>query len=203
MSYTAPQYVDTKEQAVLALASVIADEDKTALGNGSVNKALDVLADVLAQQDVQVPQTNAGAILALAQYVGGGGGAEFGSLISYTVSSNVPEVNDPFSFSPIFSNVYVGETKIISSPGQYKAINQAAAGLIIELLHLTSSTVSGYICTYSVDEYGDPDSYTEVEAWTGTIDVTSDAMGGYSAKFTLPELTGEHKQLLIVAQLRQ
>ena len=71
MSYTAPQYVDTKEQAVLALASTIAGEDKTALGNGSVNKALDVLADVLAQQDVEVPQTNAGAILALAQYASG------------------------------------------------------------------------------------------------------------------------------------
>ena len=71
MSYTAPQYVDTKEQAVLALASVIADEDKTNLGNGSVNRALDVLADVLAQQDVSVPQTNAGAILALAQYASG------------------------------------------------------------------------------------------------------------------------------------
>ena len=75
MSYTAPQYVDTKEQAVLALASTIAGEDKTALGDGSVNTALDVLADVLAGQDVEVPQTNAGAILALAQYVGGGGGS--------------------------------------------------------------------------------------------------------------------------------
>ena len=74
MSYTAPQYVDTKEQAILALASVIADEDKGALGDGSVNKALDVLADVLAKQDVQVPQTDAGAILALADYVSGGGG---------------------------------------------------------------------------------------------------------------------------------
>lgn len=71
MSYTAPQYVDTKEQAVLALASVIADEDKTNLGDGSVNRALDVLADVLAKQDVQVPQTNAGAILALAQHASG------------------------------------------------------------------------------------------------------------------------------------
>ena len=55
MSYTAPQYVDTKEQAILALASTIAGEDKTALGNGSVNKA--------------------GAILALAQYAQGGGGS--------------------------------------------------------------------------------------------------------------------------------
>ncbi len=71
MSYTAPEYVDTKSQAILALASVIADEDKTALGDGSVNRALDVLADVLAESDVQVPQTNAGAILALAQYAGG------------------------------------------------------------------------------------------------------------------------------------
>lgn len=71
MSYTAPDYVDTKSQAILALASVIADEDKTALGDGSVNRALDVLADVLAESDVQVPQTNAGAILALAQYASG------------------------------------------------------------------------------------------------------------------------------------
>ncbi len=71
MSYTPPTYVDTKSQAILALASVIADEDKTALGDGSVNRALDVLADVLADSDVQVPQTNAGAILALAQYAGG------------------------------------------------------------------------------------------------------------------------------------
>ena len=74
MSYTAPQYVDTKEQAILALASTIADTDKTLLGDGSVNKALDILADCLAEHDVSVPQTDAGAILALAQYVGGGGG---------------------------------------------------------------------------------------------------------------------------------
>ncbi len=73
MSYTSPQHVDTKEQAVLALASTIKGEAVTG-GDGSVNRALDILADVLAEQDVQVPQTNAGAILALAQYVTGGGG---------------------------------------------------------------------------------------------------------------------------------
>lgn len=73
MSYTAPQYVDTKEQAILALASTIKGEAVTG-GDGSVNRALDILADVLAEQDVQVPQTDAGAILALAQYVSGGGG---------------------------------------------------------------------------------------------------------------------------------
>lgn len=78
MSYTIPDYVDTKEQAVLALASTIKGEAVTG-GDGSVNRALDILADVLAEQDVQVPQTDAGAILALAQYVsgGGGGGGDF------------------------------------------------------------------------------------------------------------------------------
>lgn len=90
MSYTAPQYVDTKEQAILALASVIADEDKGALGDGSVNRALDVLADVLAKQDVQVPQTNAGAILALADYVSGGGGGG-GDFTTATVTMQAAE----------------------------------------------------------------------------------------------------------------
>ena len=70
MSYTPPQFVDTKEQAVLALASTIKGEAVTG-GDGSVNRALDVLADVLAEQDVSVPQTDAGAILALAQYASG------------------------------------------------------------------------------------------------------------------------------------
>lgn len=88
MSYTTPTDVQTKADAVLALASTIAGEDKTALGNGSVNKALDVLADVLAQQDVQVPQTNAGAILALAQYVTGGGGSSDFTTANVAITNN-------------------------------------------------------------------------------------------------------------------
>lgn len=74
MSYTIPSTVQTKAEAVLAVASAIADEDMGARYDGTVNTSLDVLADVLAAQDVQVPQTNAGAILALAQYAHGGGG---------------------------------------------------------------------------------------------------------------------------------
>lgn len=79
MSYTIPTTVQTKAEAVLAVASAIADEDMGARYDGTVNTSLDVLADVLAAQDVQVPQTNAGAILALAQYAhgGGGGGGDF------------------------------------------------------------------------------------------------------------------------------
>lgn len=127
MSYTAPQYVDTKEQAILALASTIKGEAVTG-GDGSVNKALDILADVLAEQDVQVPQTDAGAILALAQYASGmvkpegtiaitengegidvaqyatanvsvsGGGASVGALQERIyIFDSKPSVNDEFS----------------------------------------------------------------------------------------------------------
>ena len=85
MSYTAPQYVDTKEQAILALASTIKGEAVTG-GDGSVNRALDILADVLAEQDVQVPQTDAGAILALADYVSGGGGDASTATVTYTLT---------------------------------------------------------------------------------------------------------------------
>lgn len=74
MAYTIPEYADTPEQAILAVASAVKGEQVTG-GDGSVNKALDILADALAGQDVEVPMTQQGAILALAQYVGGGGGA--------------------------------------------------------------------------------------------------------------------------------
>lgn len=78
MAYTAPNDLFTSEEAILSLASSIADEDRTNLGNGTINGALDVLADALADQNVEVPPMNAGAILALAQYVsGGGGGGDF------------------------------------------------------------------------------------------------------------------------------
>lgn len=83
MSYTIPSTVQTKAEAVLAVASAIADEDMGARYDGTVNTSLDVLADVLAAQDVDVPQTNAGAILALAQYAHGGGGG--GSTVDVTL----------------------------------------------------------------------------------------------------------------------
>lgn len=73
MAYTIPTSADTPEQAILAVASAVKGEQVTG-GDGSVNTALDILADALAGENVEVPMTQQGAILALAQYVGGGGG---------------------------------------------------------------------------------------------------------------------------------
>lgn len=70
MAYTIPEYVDTPEQAILAVASAVKGEQVTG-GDGNVGTALDILADALAGENVTVPMTQQGAILALAQYVAG------------------------------------------------------------------------------------------------------------------------------------
>ena len=108
MSYTAPTNIQTKADAVLALAGTIAGEDKTALGDGSVNTALDVLADVLAGQDVEVPQTNAGAILALAQYVQGGGGASLTGNLAQLWGVRDEPSEFPQEGDPVFASVSIG-----------------------------------------------------------------------------------------------
>ena len=128
MSYTIPDSVQTKAEAVLAVASAIADEDMGARYDGTVNTSLDVLADVLAAQDVDVPQTNAGAILALAQYAHGGGGGGGGELVEVTIAfvaenengilSAIPDEDidrfPPFAlYDPVYS-MYSGSPSTIS-----------------------------------------------------------------------------------------
>lgn len=89
MAYTAPNDLFTSEEAILSLASSIADEDRTNLGNGTINGALDVLADALAERNVEVPPMNAGAILALADYVSGGGGGGTAHSITCKIINNM------------------------------------------------------------------------------------------------------------------
>ena len=84
MAYTIPEYVDTTEQAILAVASAVKGEQVTG-GDGNVGTALDILADALAGENVTVPMTQQGAILALAQYVGGGGGVTLGNVCTVLV----------------------------------------------------------------------------------------------------------------------
>ena len=105
MSYTIPTSVQTKAEAVLAVASAIADTDMGARYDGTVNTSLDVLADVLAAQDVDVPQTNAGAILALAQYAHGGG--EGGG--DFTTASVIFAKDTEANFTVACPNFFAGQ----------------------------------------------------------------------------------------------
>ena len=145
MSYTIPTSVQTKAEAVLAVASAIADEDMGARYDGTVNTSLDVLADVLAAQDVDVPQTNAGAILALAQYAHGGGGGS----TDYTISVyEIPEGSE----QPVASSekVYLAEYSNNQFIATQDAATFAPAGTVIA----TDATNSISYVLSSLDENG-------------------------------------------------
>lgn len=151
MSYTAPQYVDTKEQAIIALASTIKGEAVTG-GDGSVNRALDILADVLAEQDVQVPQTDAGAILALAQYVsGGGGGGEDKEFIA--------AIRDRNGFKPFTGTLSVGGEAISYT------VETFFAGTEDEFEGAVASVPAGSIVTYAITESGTMNVFESKEAF--------------------------------------
>ena len=94
MAYTIPEYVDTTEQAILAVASAVKGEQVTG-GDGNVGTALDILADALAGENVTVPMTQQGAILALAQYVGGGGGGVTLGDINYKLLARTADDPEP------------------------------------------------------------------------------------------------------------
>lgn len=167
MSYVIPEGIQTRDKAVLAVASVIADEDKGALGDGSVNTALDVLADVLAGQNVEVPQTNAGAILALADYVGGGGGAQ-----SY----------------PITVNVTGGTVKFYTDSGDEFTASEAPAGTLLTLLPKTpggDTPTSGSINAYATQSENTP-SFIDATDFSHDFAVAM-PIGGLTVSVTIRE----------------
>ena len=167
MSYTAPEYVDTRAQAILVLASTVADEDKTGIGNCSVRTALDVLADTLADSDVTIPETDAGEILALAQYVsgGGGGGVDVGAPTLVVSSSTAPEVGDYLTNDDAIAGITIGEA-IIVPVDPYNRMPMVASGATATTrpdVDLSPTTCAAYVSTVTEGEF------TAVEPWDGTL----------------------------------
>ena len=127
MSYTAPDNIQTKADAIIALASTIADSDLSARGDGTVNTALDVLADQLADSDVDVPPTNAGAILELAKYVsqGGGGGASYPIVLGQHATAYLATLDESGNWVPdmehAISEAAVGTCVYVTTEAGYEA----------------------------------------------------------------------------------
>ena len=180
MAYTIPTSADTPEQAILAVASAVKGEQVTG-GDGSVNTALDILADALAGEDVEVPMTQQGAILALAQYVGGGGGVTLGDinykLLARTADDPEPAVGgDVLGYGTLaLSAGYIGDTIAAIMP------SAIAAGMDAITQPIEGEQASFWLVT--ADENG---LITAVE--TPAIDYTVETIGGSPcAKFTVPE----------------
>lgn len=198
MSYTIPSSVQTKAEAVLAVASAIADTDMGARYDGTVNTSLDVLADVLAAQDVDVPQTNAGVILALAQYAhgGGGGGLNVGN---YAVIEVVRELPEPGGYLGDYG-CYISEVLYSNRPiarSYRNDIGGAASGMTVHTGNVSTSGISFYKATYNSDEVYTSFESIEISATELTVDPP---LTGYYYEFVVPEM-GDSESLFFVCAM--
>lgn len=180
MSYTAPNDIQTKADAIIALASTLADSDLSALGDGTVNTALDVLADQLADSDVEVPPTNAGAILELAKYVSqGGGGASFGNYVNIDMGTDEP--TDYFGGNAVpVDIIYAGDypaDQTVIPDNVIAQFNDAVIAMVVEgtslSIPMSNKTVQAvYLRTITgTEEQGgyiiEKTAYTSYEVQTG------------------------------------
>lgn len=201
MAYTIPEYVDTPEQAILAVASAVKGEQVTG-GDGSVNTALDILADALAGEDVEVPMTQQGAILALAQYVGGGGGGvDVGPLTRVSEETSAqPAVGNWGEFGTVIATIKVGSATITDS-GESADMPNAAAGTTVSTdttMAEDADTADAYVCTLE-GNWTNGWQYKAVTPWDGTItreEVEHQGETAYRWTFTVPEL--QEGQWLII-----
>lgn len=187
MAFTIPEYVDTQEQAILAVASAVKGEQVTG-GDGSVNTALDILADALAGENVEVPMTQQGAILALAQYVGGGGGGVDVGAPSLVVKKNrSPEVAEFIPGSGATGGLAIGETVIVPVDPD-NSILAVAAGMTATTapdIDLSPTTCDAYVVTVVNEEI------TASEQWSGTLTpgTYTTVLGPFNVwTFTVPAL---------------
>ena len=200
MAYTIPTSVDTQEQAILAVASAVKGEQVTG-GDGSVNKALDILADALAGENVEVPMTQQGAILALAQYVGGGGGVDVGPLTRVSEEAAAqPAVGNWGEFGTVIATIKIGSATITDN-GEMAEVPNAAAGTTVSTditMAEDADTADAYVCTLE-GNWTNGWQYKAVTPWDGTItreEVEYEGKPAYRWTFTVPEL--QEGQWLII-----
>lgn len=184
MAYTIPEYVDTPEQAILAVASAVKGEQVTG-GDGNVGTALDILADTLAGQDVEVPMTQQGAILALAQYVGGGGGGvDVGAPTVVVKSNSAPEVDDRIPNNGAIAGLAIGDATIVPvlPNGSVLAAASGMTATTTPDMELEPTTCDAYVVTVTSGVI------TAAAPWDGTL--TPGTYNTYSIwSFTVPALT--------------
>lgn len=187
MAYTIPTSADTPEQAILAVASAVKGEQVTG-GDGSVNKALDILADALAGENVEVPMTQQGAILALAQYVGGGGGVDVGAPVLVVKRNSAPEVNDHIPNNGAIAGLAIGDATIVPVLPN-TGILMAASGMTATTgpdMELEPTACDAYVVTVAAGVI------TAAAPWDGTLTPGTISSGPDTLNvwsFTVPALT--------------
>lgn len=131
----------------------------------SIAKAIDALADTLAGEDVTGSRSIAGAVKALAPYIGsGGGGGSLGSM-QYTAGSTneVPSVGMEHSTNPLdIASLYVGSQQVISDGSVY----HVAAGSSVRY-SIYAETNDYNIAAYVIKFDAETSLLTSVAPWDG------------------------------------
>lgn len=193
MAYTIPEYVDTTEQAILAVASAVKGEQVTG-GDGNVGTALDILADALAGENVTVPMTQQGAILALAQYVGGGGGVDVGAPWRDIIGlEEAPSVGDtlPSPHDTVMADyVMIGDTIVAGSA----AVLAAGTTFV-----LTDEDVAPTLLLLTTNGIQDNEKVTAVDDISSTVSIVEiPDVSDSCVAFTMPDNPAPTKRLAIV-----
>lgn len=194
MAYTIPTSADTTEQAILAVASAVKGEQVTG-GDGSVNKALDILADALAGEDVTVPMTQQGAILALAQYVGGGGGgvdvgAPWRDIVGLEEALSVGDVIPSPHDTVMADYVMIGDAIVAGSA----AVLAAGTTFV-----LTDEDVAPTLLLLTTNGIQDNEQITAVEDISSTVSIIEiPDVSDSCVTFTMPDNPAPTKRLAIV-----
>lgn len=193
MAYTIPEYVDTTEQAILAVASAVKGEQVTG-GDGNVGTALDILADALAGENVTVPMSQQGAILALAQYVGGGGGVDVGAPWRDIIGlEEAPSVGDtlPSPHDTVMADyVMIGDTIVAGSA----AVLAAGTTFV-----LTDEDVAPTLLLLTTNGIQDNEKVTAVDDISSTVSIVEiPDVSDSCVAFTMPDNPAPTKRLAIV-----
>lgn len=199
MAYTIPSSADTPEQAILAVASAVKGEQVTG-GDGSVNTALDILADALAGEDVEVPMTQQGAILALAQYVGGGGGGgvDVGPLHVVITGDSTTQAGDELGSAAIIK-LSIGDSVISYSfedgNPYISTIDDAAEGMTVDVFYApyndeeTAPSAVFKPCTISTETFTYVTIFDPIEVENTTYALTEGIPSSmWVTRFVMPEL---------------
>lgn len=167
--------------------------------------AIDALTDTLAGTDVEERRTIAGAVKALAPYIGSGGGGSLGGM-QHTPSLTFqrPAAGDPVDLDYAHvASLYVGNQQVLFPTGgaSGSTITALAAGSRITLVYAMSdepSEVAAYVATPVLRsaELVSELVYESVEPWDGEYAESHDGQL-LSLTVTVPELDYADDEMLL------
>ena len=143
------------------LNAISVEHGYTGAAPKTIAGAIDALADTLAGTDVEERRTIAGAVKALAPYIGSGGG---GTTLGYPQSvpnykNGVPSTSDNIEEYAVFDgyDLYVGQSKACSGCHEIESI---ASGITVKTWF--SQVNGGYVVMYQVNPSTGTNTITDI-----------------------------------------